>query len=259
MFYGDAWGSLPGQQAILETFQSAFCWGPHEMLLVTGNGVIYSGALDPTNTPTTQLRVGLVLGQITSTQQWTNYSATATDGSQIAAGVLPISLSTLTLAGTTQTLFYGIVVGGPLIAANLIGLDPQARQQMRSHFIFDDDFPGAYTSVWRSMVSKTTSYSIVAADNGTQFNNTGSVGSITLTLPPIAAGYNFGVLVTAGQNVLVTSTEGTNIVGPNNASASTIAIQTPGDLIGGSLRFYTNPAGTKWYMDRLSGNALTVT
>ena len=109
-------------------------------------------------------------------------------------------------------------------------------------------------------VAKTASYQLLASDAGSIFTNTGAVGSVTFTLPAIAAGLGpFEVIATAAQNVLVTSTEGTNVVAPGNASASTIALQTGGDIIGGHLIFRANAAGTKWCMSKLCGNALTIT
>lgn len=255
--FSDMYANLPGQGLPIETYEAA------TRILQSGLGVVVGGQIssacvDAGNSPTYQIRAGLVLGQITSTLQWTNYSATATDGSQVAAGVLFESLRMQDLQGNAQSKWYGILVGGAVRALNLLGLDGMARQQMSRAFRFDDDWPGEGYYPWKTQLAKTTAYTVLSADNGTQFTNTGAVAPVTFTLPAIANGLIYGFLAVAAQNMLVTSAEGTNIITANNASASTIAFQTGGDIIGGSLRFYSNPAGTKWIMEKLSGNAITI-
>src|ERR1019366_2841874 len=89
-FFG-GFGNAPGIGAVLETFQSAFTWGPVSLLRYA-SAYILGGAIDSGNTPTTTLRPGLVMGIQTATGAWTNYSATATDVSQVAVGILPIGL-----------------------------------------------------------------------------------------------------------------------------------------------------------------------
>jgi hypothetical protein len=256
--YNDAYGTLPGVGSTYETFESAFCWGPAPPIFIVG-GVINANTTDTGDNPTFELRPGLVLGQITSSAQWYEYTPTNSDGSQIASGVLTGSLRQETITGTPQTTFYGIMVGGGVIAANLYGLDYQAREQMRGRFIFDDDYPGFFTNPWLTMIGKTASYALLNTDNGTQFSNSGATGAITFTLPAIANGYSFGFFCAANQAITISSNEGSNIIAENNASASNIAISTAGDILGGSLRFYSNPGATKWHMDKLCGNALTIT
>jgi hypothetical protein len=258
MDLNDAYGTMAGVGTTYETFEAAFCWGKYTTLY-TPPMVINQNCVDAGNTPTWELRIGLVMGQITATGQWTAYGASNTDGSQVARGVLPVCLRMQDLLGNVRTMNYGVMVGGGVIGANLIGLDNQARAQMRSHFIFDDDYAGRITFPWLYTMAKTAAYQVLASDNGALFSNSGATGSVTFTLPPIANGYNYGFFVTANQNVIVSSTEGSNIVVEGNASASNVGIETGGDLYGGSLRFYTNSGATKWHVDKMCGNALTIT
>ena len=107
-------------------------------------------------------------------------------------------------------------------------------------------------------VPKTASYTVLPSDNGTRFTNTGASGAVTFTLPKLAPGYVFEFLVAANQNVTITSNEGSNIMTSNNASASSLAFSSAGDLIGGFVRLETNIAGTKWYVKVLCKNAFTI-
>ena len=107
--------------------------------------------------------------------------------------------------------------------------------------------------------AKTANYQIVAGDNGTLFTNAGAVGAVTFTLPALAIGpMLFGFMVIADQTVTIASSEGDNIVTPNDASADSLAFQTPGDRVGGYVELFTNAAGTKWYVRKFSPNAVTI-
>ena len=253
-------GNLPGMGTVIETFEQAITWGP-AYNLVWWSAYISSAATDSGNSPTWKLRPGLVMGQITATGQWTNYSPTATDGSQVASGVLAYGMRMQdVLSGSNVSKFYAIIVGGRVKGANLINLDLMARAQMSPRFIFDDNLVGNEDFPFKNFVSKTTAYSVLATDNFTQFDNTGATGAVTFTLPAIANGYMFGFRVIADQTVTVASFEGTNIIALNNASASSLAFSTGSQKIGGGLVFYSNPAGTKWHVNNVSAgtNAITV-
>lgn len=252
-------GNVFGIGGTVESYEAAPTWARHPLLL-WAPGQISSAMVDPTNSPTTTCRPGLVLGQITASGLWTNYSPTATDGSQVAQGVLGVGLPMLDpFTNLTQTKVWGIIIGGPVQSAKLIGLDLNARAAMSPYFRFDDNYIGNYRFPWQAFVSKTTSYQVLAADNGTLFDNVGAVGAVTFTLPAIANGYFFGFRVQADQSVTVASLEGSNIVGFNLATASSVAFSTGSAKIGGQFILYSNPAGTKWIVETASAGANTVT
>lgn len=249
---------LPGMGTVVETFEAAYSWGPYPRYY-TG-GYISANATDSGNTPNSTLRMGLVMGIITATGQWTNYAASNTDGSEVARGVLPLALRMQdVLTETNVAKFYAIMVSGGVQASKLIGLDNLARAQMAKQFIFDDNLWGNTALPWQHFQTKTASYQVLASDNLTLFDNAGATGAVTFTLPPIANGYAFSFRVLANQNVLVTSTEGGNLVALNNASGNTVSFQTGGQLIGGGFDIFSNAAGTKWYVENVSAGTNTVT
>lgn len=254
MFRTDVWALPPGITGAVETYENAFRWGPTGLGLITG-GIIAATTVDSGNTPTYELRPGLVLGQIAASGLWTNYSNTATDGSEVATGVLITSVRmTDILTGAGVQRFYGILVGGPVQAAKLFGLDLMARATMADHFQFDDavGYPGNHWFPYRRFQTKTANYTIVAGDNFTLFDNTGAGGEVDLTLPAIANGYMFAARAQAAQVIKFISAEGGNIVGTaaTNSSASVTAI-------GGVIVIYSNPAGTKWIVEQHGTQTIT--
>lgn len=257
-FYSD-FGNVPGIGTTVETYEAAPTWARHPFLL-WAPGMISSAMVDPTNTPTTTCRPGLVLGQITSTGEWTNYSVTATDGSQVAKGVLGVGLPMLNpFTSTTQSKQWGIIIGGPLQAAKLIGLDLQARADMALRFIFDDNYLGNALFPVQKWVTKTADYTLVAADNLTNFDNFGATGAVNFTLPTLANGYSFNFRVRADQNLTVTSAAGNDMEALNDLTASSVAFSTGGSRIGGEFQVFSNPGATKWLVRTLSAGASTVT
>lgn len=250
-------GLPPGMGTVVETFEQAISWGPY--LRYYYPAYLDAAILDPTNTPTWELRRGLVLGKKLSTGTWINYSPTATDGSEVAAAVLVESMRIQdVVTGVNTARFYAIMVSGGVKAANLIGLDLMARAQMSNQFYFDDNFPGNQQFPFQRFQTKTGNYQILATDNLTHFDNLGAGNEVDFTLPAIAAGYYFGFTCAVGQVLKVISTEGTNMVTFNNASASSVAYSTGGSEIGGSFRVYSNPAATKWIVEQIGANVMTV-
>lgn len=251
-------GQLPGMGTVVETFESAFCWGPYPRYWAPG--YIDSAAADPTNTPTWELRMGLVMGKKTATGTWTNYSATATDGSQVAQGVLPINLRMQDiLTGVNLARNWGIMVSGGVQASKLIGLDGQARAQMADKFYFDDNLPGDHWYPFMQWQAKTANYAIVAADNMTVFTNIGATGEVDFTLPPIASGYWFGFRVIADHEVKVISNEGGNLVAFNNAAANSVEFAGSGSTaIGGGFNIYSDPSATYWIVQNAAASQANI-
>ena len=253
MLLTDSYGITPGLTTARETYENEFRWGS-QFQGVFANGLISGSAIDSGNTPTFQLRPGLLLGQITSTGKYTNYSPTATDGSEVASAVLIEGLRMLDFSNVATDRFYAVLVGGPVKASKLINFDGMARQQM-DKFIFDDigQMMGGHWFPFKRFVTKTAAYTITAADNYTLFDNTGAAGTVVLTLPAIANGYFFGLQCSAAQVFRFTSNEGSNVIGTSltNSSVSVTAI-------GGCIYIYSNPAGTKWIVEQHGTQSITV-
>ena len=254
-------GGLPGIGTIQETYEEAITWGPAWNLRWIG-AQIAAAAIDSGSTQTWRLRPGLVMGVISATQLWTNYSPTATDGSQIARGIIAYGLRMQdVLSGSTVNKFYAMIIGGQVKGANLLGLDLQARNQLAQNFMFDDSIIGTYGQqlVPVREVTKTADYTAVTADSGTLFDNTGATGAVTITLPAIAVGLSMGIVVLADQSMTIASAAGNDIAAFNDASATSLAFSTGGAKVGGRLWLTVNPAGTKWLVSNQSAGANTIT
>lgn len=259
MFLTDVYGNAPGLTTARETYENEFRWGSQYQGVIAG-ALISGAARDSGNSPTYELRPGLLLGQITSSGKYTNYSGTATDGSEVASAILMEGLRMQDFDGNNSDKFYGVLVGGPVQGSKILNLDLMARQQM-DKFQFDDigQLVGSHWFPWKRFQTKTAAYSVVAADNFTLFDNVGATGAVTFTLPTLANGYLFGFRVQADQTVTVASSEGSNMVALNNASASSVAFSTGSGKIGGMFYIYSNPGATKWIVENASAGSNTIT
>ena len=254
MFMTDAYGLAPGATTARETYEAEFRWGS-QWQGVYANGLIDAATVDSGNTPTNQLRPGLLLGQILATGKYTQYSATATNGSEVASAVLLEAFSTQDFSTSVgHDIFYSVLVGGPVQASKLLGLDNMARQQM-DKFMFDDigNLQGNHWFPWKRFQTKIANYTIVATDNMTMFDDTGTTGTVILTLPAIANGYFFGIRTTASSILRIASAEGSNMVG-TTLTQSTASITA----IGGVVYVYSNAAATKWIVEQHGTQTITM-
>jgi hypothetical protein len=255
------WFGLPGPQASNDTAENAFLWGPGTWQVYSQAIILDSTAVDSGSATTTQLRAGLLLGLITSSSTYAAYAASNTNGTEVVRGVLVYPLSMLNINGVAVQKLNVLLAAGAVKNSKLYGLDNMARSQMRGRFVFDDDLTNVNQYFpWRRENTQTANYTVLGTDAGTLFDNTGATGAVKFTLPTLASGNGrvFGFLAAAAQNITIASNETTNIIYDNNASGSSVALSTPGDIIGGLLVFYTNPAGTKWIMEKRCANALTL-
>lgn len=259
MLLNDSYGMVPGITTARETYENEFRWGSQYQGIIAG-ALISGAARDSGNNPTYELRPGLLLGQIYSTGLYTNYSPTATDGSEVASAILMEGFRVKDFDDNNKSIFYGVLVGGPVQASKVLNLDLLARQQM-DKFIFDDIglIQGNHWFPWKRFQSKTTAYSVVASDNLTLFDNVGAGGAVTFTLPSIQVGYFFGFRVQADQSVTIASLEGSNIIALNNASASSVAFSTSSQKIGGMVYIYSNANANKWIVENASAGTNTIT
>lgn len=253
MLMTDTYGIVPGLTTSRETYEAEFRWGS-QFQGVFASALISGSATDSGNSPTFELRPGLLLGQILSTGKYTAYSPTATDGSEVASAILLEALRMQDFSGNAVDRFYAVLVGGPVQATKIINLDLMARQQM-SKFIFDDigNMQGNHWFPFKRFRTKTADYTIVASDNFTMFDNVGAGGAVVLTLPAIANGYMFGLRCEAAQVLRFTSNEGGNVVG-TSATDTSVSVTA----IGGVIWIYSNPAGTKWIVEQHGTQTITV-
>jgi hypothetical protein len=252
---------IPGFQAESVTTENQFLWGSSDELLMQKPAVILSSSVDAGSTPTTQLRAGLLMGQITSTGKFKQYDPAATDGSQFCAGVLRTNLNMLDTDGTAvdRVVPGGIVVFGFAIKSKLFGFDALARRQLTGRIYCDDDLiglPGDY----RQVIAKVANYTVVTdTDNGVIFTTRGNAAPLTFTLPAsITRGQQFTFFNEVDQNMLVTGAANT-LVCFNNAAATTVALQTAGNKIGSGFRVTVNDNATKWLIWPIGAGTVTIT
>jgi hypothetical protein len=249
----------PGMGDPVVSTEIEFWWGRQEGLQYIG-GRIDSASTDAGNTPTTTLRRGLIMGQVTSTKKLKPYSATATDGTQVPLGPLIVGQNMLDPRTQTAGDREGLVLvgGGGLKVAQLIGFDETARRFLSKRFIFDDyrDAPQAL----RGTTAKTADYTVVAADHGGYFETTGAAGAVNFTLPALAnvsPGWEATFFNTVNQNLTVTAPAG-KLVAFNNAAATSVALSTAGNKIGSGFRIVLNAAGTFYHALPIGAGTVTV-
>ena len=246
---GSLAGALPGLDSAYTTYQSEFQWGgPPNRGLIKGE-VIVSTAVDAGASPTTRLRRGLVLGKIASSGKLREYTATATDGSAVAYGVLMVDITmTDVFAGTQVDRFVPVLVGGPVQAGKLNGLNQQARNTMNNRFVFDDD-PNGNTMGWQNVVAKTANYTVTASDNNVIFTNQGATAAVVFTLPTIAKGLRYRFFAessNASATLEVASATANTMVTFNDDAASSVVFNTANEIVGGALEVVANANATKW-------------
>src|SRR4051812_22910201 len=105
----DSYGIVPGITTSRETYENEFRWGS-QWQGVFANALISGSAIDSGNTPTFELRPGLLLGQQIATGKYLQYSPTATDGTEVAAAVLIEGLRMLDFSNTAVDRFYAVLV-----------------------------------------------------------------------------------------------------------------------------------------------------
>lgn len=220
-----------------------FLWNTGGLPIRTA-GVLVSTTIDAGNTPTTQLRRGLLLGIVTASGKLGVYDPAATDGRNVAQGVLDEAVNMLDLqTGSAADKWAMVVIGGPVKASQIIGLDAQARRQMHNRFLFDDALAGQPFQL--ACEAKTADYTCTVAENNKLFTNRGAAGAVIFTLPACFIGGRYRFFVEANQNVTITAPAGT-LVAFNNAAATSIAFSTASEKIGASVEVVANENGSKW-------------
>lgn len=266
---GSSYGNLPGLDTAYSTYEVSFGWGPFPRVVFILPKEIDANAVDARFTGTTwRLAPGLVMGVITSSGNYTNYSPTATDGSQIAAGVLMESYRMQDIfSGSNVAKQAAMMVGGPVRTAGLGGLDQKARYDLKAQgFIFDDDPRGPVQ--WRQIEiagNQTVTIPVPAVgstyQNATEFVVTSGAGAAVFNLPVIAPGLRYKFYNANGQQLTVTATTN-NVIAFNNLTATTLTFNTANTLIGGSLTYTAAYVGSntyKWIVNVDSAGANTIT
>jgi len=252
-------GNAPGFAAQVDGDDANVLWvGRHgQDLAATRKTTLISTAVDAGNSPQTTLRGGNVLAIVDASGKANTYSPDATDGRQIAVGILEHHQDML-VDGTATDRFTQMLVHGLVKEAELLSLDPRAKQQLGQRFVFDrETSPQAGVLLHpRGIYRKGGSYTVVAADNGLLFLATAAA---TFTLPTKQNGLAFRFVQTIDANLVIQGAA--DIVHKNNAAANTVTFSTAGEKLGSQVLvecLYTAAGVLKWLVSNLGGTTATV-
>jgi hypothetical protein len=254
---------VPGMGASDSISRRELLWGGDDSYhaALWKGGVISGAARDAGNTPTSVLRAGLVLGQLTSGGEHAEFNYDLADGSQNVAGVLDHELRMTDFDANNADRVTRILVRGPVKASMLLiegsafvghAAEYVARRQMHnSGFIFDDDPMGYLTGLVPRVEHVTgTTDSLTASQNGmTLFYN--NAASVTVTLPAIQAGLSFELRRVGDEEFVITSAEGDNIVFGNDLSGDSLTLTTAAEHLGAGVRVRSVLVSTtlKWLIE----------
>ena len=218
---------------------------------------IDGAARDAGNTGFTDvLRPGLLLGLVASTGELKQWDPAATDGTHRIAGILPNSLKMV--QGSTDTdRLVSVIVGGSVTARGLAqassstygidGTDEEynIRAQMSKGFQFDDDPMGFLEGNYAGVMVIAATATLSELHNGSLIVVRGAGSAVTLTLPATPKrGLRYRVYNASAQNLVIAAGTADTMVVFNDLTADSIALQTAGDLIGGSFEIIGD--GTGW-------------
>jgi hypothetical protein len=247
------WG-VPGVGSALETTEQEILWGGQANNIALWRSAIIEGATrDAGASPTTILRPGLLLGKLDADNKLTDYDPDAVDGSEKAYAILGNELRAQDFNATDADRVFRVLVAGPVKASRIQGLDDQARKQLGSRFIFDDDLIGGHNFLGAPWVNEevTATATLTAADNGKRLVINGAA-AVVITMPALATnpGFKVEMLVVADEDFTVTSAELDNIVVGNDLSADSVAWTTTGEQIGVRVQMEAIFIGTtpKWLL-----------
>jgi hypothetical protein len=252
----------PGQGAAVFTTDREIVAVGYDNLCLFKSVVISSAARDAGSTPTTVLRPGLLLGKVTSSGEFEEWDADASDGTQNIAGINRTDITVLDQYGTAvdrvppSVYQRGVFMASQLLiqGSALVGHADEflARRQLwNAGCVLDDDMFG-YLAGGGSRVALVTGTAdtITAAENGTTlfYNN---AAAVAVTLPAIQPGLEYEIVRTADEELVVSSGEGDNIIMGNDLSADSVTFTTAGEQIGARVKVRSVYVGTtlKWLIE----------
>jgi hypothetical protein len=257
------WG-VPGIGADRTVAESEILWGADQARngALWQSKVISGAARDAGNTPTTVLRPGLIMGIVTSTGEFEEWDADATDGTEHIAGILDCELRAQDYDATNQDRVFRMLVGRAPIKARKLLIQGAAflanadeflarRQLAMAQFVLDDD-PFNYTSGLNQRLLRVTAagaHAITAAMNGSLiiYSNAAAVAP---TLPTIQPGLSYDILREGDEEIVIASAAGDDIIVGNDLSADSLTFTTAGNHIGAMVNVKSLYVGgtLKWLM-----------
>jgi hypothetical protein len=239
---------VAGQGALVETTEAEILWGGDAAkgMAIWKSALIDGATRDASSTPTTLLQPGLVLAQLDADSKFTDYDPNAEDGSEVAVAILGTQMRAQDFDAADADRVFRVLVGGPVKAGQLNGLDDQARVQLGPRFIFDDDLIGSHNFLglpWKheQIITDTT---LVAADAGKRIVCTTADCDVTLPALATNAGFAVEVLMAANFELIITSAEGGNIIAGGEVAADTFTLTVTGEQLGQRVRVEAIFVGT---------------
>jgi hypothetical protein len=256
--------ATPGIGADRTVAESEILWGADQArnAALWLNAVISGATRDAGNTPTTVLRPGLLLGKVTASGELEEWDADAADGTENIWGILDSELRAQDFDATNQDRVFRVLAARAPVkprklliqGAAFVGhADEYLARRMLAHagFVLDDD-PGNYLSGLNQRVSRVTGIAdtLTAAETGTLLLYS-NVAAVAVTLPAIQPGLTYDIIREGDEEIVISSSEGDNIIIGNDLSADSITFTTATEQIGARVRvsaIYVN--GTlKWLME----------
>jgi hypothetical protein len=268
----------PGQGAAVFTNDREIVAVGYDNLCLFKSAVISSAARDAGNTPTTVLRPGLLLGKVTSSGEFEEWDADASDGTQNIAGINRTDITVLDNYGTAvdrvpPSIYQrGVFMASQLLiqGSALVGHADEflARRQLwNAGCVLDDDMFG-YLAGGGSRVALVTGTAdtLTAAENGTTLFYNNAAG-VTVTLPAIQPGLEYDLVRVGDEEFVVTSSEGDNVIAGNDLSADSVTFTTASEHLGARVKVRSVYVGTtlKWLVElpntpfgTAAGSAMTI-
>lgn len=251
-------GTLPGISARVDTTpEKAVIWGNNFALNDVNSLFIGSSAVDATNTPTTTLRAGLLMGKKTSDSKLYQWDAEAVDGTELVAAVLYRGVSTLDEDGVAEDkAWYALLRDMPLLSGNLLikgtaltghADEMLARRQLAAlGFRLDDELHNGGQALGTPLVNRLetgTTLTPTELQNGYRFilNN---AAAVAVTLPAIHAGLVYEFLRIGDEELSISSAAGNDVINGNDAAGSSITFTTAGEHVGACVRVEAIRYGT---------------
>lgn len=256
--------ALGGISADRVTAEREIFWGSDALRFaaMAQPGIVGSGTVDAGNTPTTDLRAGLLLGINSTSGEFEDWNPDATDGTQWLAGVLCDNVRMLDLDGTAADRQPRVCVAGGRLKTRRLLIEGTAflsstdrylarRALAKAGFLLDDD-PFNYLSGLNQRVVRATgagAYVVTAAQNGSLiiFSN---AAAVAVTLPTLIPGLAFDILREGDEEIVVASAAGDDIIVGNDLSADSITFTTAANHIGAMVHVESLYVGgvLKWLM-----------
>lgn len=258
--------------------QSDLVWkGGEHNNLVFQNQRVSGAARDAGNTPTTLLRNGLLLGQVTSSLEVKEWNPTGTDGSEFIRGLLiapgghNTQLNSADKDKTSQVLVRGLVKAAKIIVpggdAGISGdaLEHIIRVQLGLlGFRLDDEITSAaaaygHAGNYSNIIAKTADFTVLESQNGALFTTEGAAAAVEFTLPSTAKkGLRYTFFASEDFDLKVTAGTADTLIVFNDVAADSVSFETASEIVGGAFEVVGD--GAKWIvMPRLGQDSQTVT